>query len=238
MKRSRLGLSLLTVGCFAATVRVLTFPAPALLHSSALLPDALRLASWSRQGGAPLPRVEAKENYDVVIQGRQYHFQRGSTQLTLQVRYLINTDANLAALSRKLELDEGDRLGSQPLEQVQHHPQLGWYRRVLQTPEKIVLDTCLNPQGPNTVTPQQFLNNRLVHDLNLPQIGRWLIGTHQALDKRCLWSRLLVRSTSPDGASLPAPDQLIPLWETLNAQIHEVFNHPLQPFNLSQEPFN
>ncbi len=55
---------------------------------------------------------------------------------------------------------------------------------------KAYLSTCVNAQGPTTVTREQFLANRTTYDLKPDRLLPILIGQANIRDSRCLWINL------------------------------------------------
>lgn len=222
-KANAIGLLMLSCGAIAAIAYLCLQPGPDRL-TSRRLPQSLQLPGWQPMGRTPLPYPTASERYDVILEAQTYQFEKPSAALSVQVRYIFNTDSSLSAYQQKWNpVRSPHRL---LWEYTQQKAGVGYYS-LSATTQSTVLETCINPQGQTTVTRGQFLHNRLRYDLNPLRTLGWAMGSNQLLDKRCLWIRL-IRQTPSNSPQDALPQQLSQLIETLTPQLTPV---------LQQSPF-
>lgn len=218
-----LGLMALTLGVMATLGKLLVQPQQSQKDFIRPLPQTLQLAGWQPIKGNPLSYNNLSRHYDIVLDAQEYHFyQRSailSVRLTVQLRYVFNTDASLGTFQQKwlVGRSPSDRTSHQTPISTGQFPELGYYT-LSSAPQETILDTCINPQGKSTVTREQFLDNRLQYDLNPTHLLRWAIGQNTLLDKRCIWMRLKLRST-PNSLYSDLPEPFHQPWTELNPQL-------------------
>ncbi|MCG9893276.1 MAG: hypothetical protein MH252_19665 [Thermosynechococcaceae cyanobacterium MS004] len=224
------GLMVLTVGVLSSLGKLLVQPQSLQNQSSRQLPQTLQLSGWTGTQRSPLPRSEVSTRYDIVLDAQEYRFRQRSTALTVQLRYVFNTDGSLDTLQEKWVTGRSPvRPTTQTSEQI---TALGYH--ALSTapketvPEKIqetTLDTCLNPHGKTTITRRQFLETRLRHDLNPIHLMQWSIGQTPLLNKQCIWMRLILHST-PHRSSSALSEQLYQTLKELYPQLMTTLHKP------------
>jgi hypothetical protein len=98
------------------------------------------------------------------------------------MRYLNTAKADIPTLLREYTKDP-------PVTQITHQEGVGAIALITH-PDRMYLSACINPQGPSTVTTDQYLRTKLVTGKNLNWFLAWLGGKENLLDQRCLWSHL------------------------------------------------
>lgn len=118
---------------------------------------------------------------------KQYQYQQNNHTLTIDIRYLVNTNGNLKGLFTELISDQT----SQTSLHIKQNAEQDAYS--LTTYQGYAyLNACQNARGSATITTDQFNRNRLIHDLRPTRLLPWLQGKDTLPDQRCLWTQLAV----------------------------------------------
>lgn len=221
-----LGLIALTLGVMATLGRLLVQPQQSQMAPVRPLPERLQLSGWQSTQAKPLSFNNLSRHYDVVLDAQEYPFHQRTKILTVQLRYVFNTDASVGTFQQKwlIGRSPSDYPSGQTSDRTHistgQFPELGHY--ILSSVSKeTILDTCINPQGKSTVTREQFLDNRLQYDLSPTHLLRWAIGQNSLLDKRCIWMRLKLRSTA-NSLHSNLSEQVHQLWTELNPKLTSI----------------
>ena len=132
-------------------------------------PEKVPLSGWKQVRSHALKFPSSNELTPIASRSYQYLSPDGLT-LNIQMRYLNTAKADIPNLLRKY-------IGDTSISQITHQ-------------DRSYLSSCINPQGPSTVTSDQFLQTKLVTGKNLNGFLGWLWGKSNLLDQRCLWSHL------------------------------------------------
>ncbi len=152
------------------------------------MPEAIPLSGWQLQSQTPIAS-QGRSRYSQIRSGAVYHYRQTGYTLTLELRYLINTQGDIPTLLQQYQ-QQSQSVQSRLIQ----HP-AGAYL-LSQDRQFIYLDSCINPRGNATVTGAQFMQNRYDHDLQLSRWLPWLLGQQSLLDHRCLWVRLKISTQS------------------------------------------
>jgi cyanosortase A-associated protein len=156
----------------------------------------------------------------------QYQFQRQGRVLQAQIWYLRYIEGNVSRYVN-LYTPITSTLALQPTFQ----PQVG-HASVVVSGRRAYLNSCINPQGPSTITESQFAHNRYAHDLNLGRVLMWGLGQQDLLDRRCLFTSLSISLDPPASPSAVST----PLTEAQAKQILQDFWRPWHQLWQSQFP--
>ncbi|MEM9006273.1 MAG: cyanoexosortase A system-associated protein [Cyanobacteria bacterium P01_F01_bin.86] len=196
-------------GVLFVLISVLLFPlrkAPSFATTFTFPNEALTLENWTPQNNQ-IPASPASENSSLVA-AKQYRYHQDRYNLDLDIRYLINTSANLPKLLQR-------QIGITPSLITQHHEKGVGFYGLFTTEEKTYLSACINSRGASSLTKEQFAQNRLLHDLHPSWSIPWLLGQNPLTDRRCLWTTL----------SIPledlSPEEAYPLLESAWIQIYD-----------------
>lgn len=143
------------------------------------------------------PPAYVSGNY---ISGKRYQYQQQQTVLTIEMRYLANTDGDLKNV---IKAETGD------LQSVLYYQEDSGFYSVFHDRSHLYLTSCINPHGMSTVTSDQFKRNRSLHDLRLDHLIDWTLGRGKIHDRRCLWTHAstpLQDYTSPEIATKTLED--------------------------------
>ncbi len=177
------GGSLLTLG---VGLRTSLQPRPTVAKIS--LPQTVPLRGWQpTQSSSLLPEGSALLK---PISSRVYQYRNAQKwELEIQAYYL---DANKADIQDFLQ--NYTTLPARP--QISYQLNIGMIA-LIPAQHRLYLSACINPNGPSTVTADQYLRAKLISDKNLSWFKDWLWGRAPLLDQRCLWSHLSVPLRSP-----------------------------------------
>ena len=168
--------------------------------ASFLFPDTVLLDSWQLVKTEQLTdqRTDLSRRFDAVKSGKHYSYLKNGIPLEIEIRYVVGTRGNVSSL-----------IGKQtaiPLKVFQsgdwHHVKgIGFYTLFLHK-DRAYLSTCINSRGGSTITSEQFLHNRYIHDLKYSFLVSWLLGEESPRDLRCLWTHLYtpVNESEPEVA--------------------------------------
>lgn len=212
--------AMLTGLCLLTVLKVLSQPLKPKISES-ILPDRLTVSSWTLEESGVQPTLPSAASYDQVLQARFYQFSRGTQRIKLQIGYFVNTNGDVVVLQDRLIPERNGMKPSQVKIDWENASTsgVGHYLVGHTAPGNHLFLTCMNSQGENTATREQFTDNRISYDFNLAQVGQWVLGRSQLLDKRCLWGRLSLSNASPntDVSSL-----LKHIWIELQPQLIDI----------------
>lgn len=179
-------------------------------------PSTVVLPSWRLLGSYPLPQAflepatetrEAEPQINFVLSGRAYRYQRGSSTVTIEMRYLIYSSGNLEQYY--------EVLGRSPMEalvkNLRHSQEKGYYA-VFRKGDVSYLTACINPRGGSTVTVEQYAYNRRMLDSRPEYWIPWLFGKHSMRDLRCLWTELSLTAPVGEAQSFEMLEALWGYW--------------------------
>ena len=159
-------------------------------------PETVPLPNWdlatSNSANIQLAKQPADISGETIAQ-KHYRYIQNGVSLDIEMRYLVNTNANLKGFI-------ANRTGQLSLA-LREKKQIGFYSLFLHQ-GKAHLISCINPRGRSTVTTDQFKRNGYVSDLRWDRIAIWLTSSAEFRDKRCLWTHLSVplKNTSAEKA--------------------------------------
>lgn len=155
-----------------------------------VFPAVVPLPGWQAVQSHPLAAPVAKR--DENLSGRNYRYSQQGLPLEIEMRYLINTIADVKSLSKSYAVPAG----SMAMRQRQG---VGFYSLWVD-PQRTYLSACINPYGGSTVTEAQFERNRYLYDYRsdalLTRLLPWLLGQGGIRDVRCLWAHLSIPASS------------------------------------------
>ena len=126
-----------------------------------------------------------------------YQFIQKNYLLDIEMRYLINTDGDVAKYIQKYTPinREGDvatpGLRQRPSLSLHQQEAVGFYSMFVRQ-DRAYLSACINPRGGATVSSQQFSQNRYTYDLDLKRLLRWFVSRVDIWEDHCLWSHLSI----------------------------------------------
>jgi cyanosortase A-associated protein len=144
-------------------------------------PETIRLAGWLQTESKAIISSDPG-----VIAAQRYQFMREPYMIDAQVWSLRYVEGNV---SRFLNIYAGVK--STLKQQEIYQPSIG-YAGILANQNRVYLSSCINPQGPTTLTEAQFAKNRYEYDLTLNRIFYWLLGQKDLMDRRCFFTVLSV----------------------------------------------
>ncbi|PZV27806.1 MAG: hypothetical protein DCF12_02370 [Snowella sp.] len=150
-------------------------------------PEKVPLSGWKQVRSHALDFPSSNELTPIASRSYQYLSPDGLT-LNIQMRYLNTAKADIPKLLREYIEDS-------PITQITHQAGVGAIA-LGNHQDRPYLSTCINPQGPSTVTADQFLRTKLVTGKTLNGFLGWLWGKSNLLDQRCLWSHLTLSTPS------------------------------------------
>ena len=128
---------------------------------------------------------------------QHYRFIQKDYLLDIEMRYLTNTDGDVANYIQKYTSinREGD-VATPGLRQrlslaLHQQESVGFYSLFVHE-DRAYLTACINPRGGATVTSEQFSQNRYTYDLDLKRILLWFVSRVDIWEDRCLWSHLSI----------------------------------------------
>ncbi|MBI4783120.1 MAG: cyanoexosortase A system-associated protein [Oscillatoriophycideae cyanobacterium NC_groundwater_1537_Pr4_S-0.65um_50_18] len=163
-----------------------------------VFPETLPVSGWQLVQSQPLrDRRADSPQYDWVVSGRHYFYQRSELQqsklqrpelqqkqgLEIEVRYVVNTDGNISQFMKEQKAIALDTT------YAQIKTDLGTYSRFIGD-HQVHLTSCIDSEGSSTVTTEQFFQNRYLYARKLDRLIAWSLGRNDLLDKRCLWIAL------------------------------------------------
>lgn len=178
-----LGGSLLTLGFGLQTALQ---PRPTVAEIT--LPETVPLTGWQLIQSSPLLPEGSALLKPISSRVYQYRNVQGG-ELEVQAYYL---DANKADIEDFLK--NYTTLPSRP--QISYQLNIGAIA-LIPAQHRMYLSACINPQGPSTVTADQYLRAKLLSGKTFSWFKDWLWGRANLLDQRCLWSHLSVPLRSP-----------------------------------------
>lgn len=191
-KQLRLYLLITTCGGVCAALLKLAI-APAIDSSQAFVfPHSVPLATGTLIAQQPLATQSPAQ-----VAGHQYHYQVGDRTLKIEMRYLANTDGDVATYL----LSTLQPQAPLPALTIRHRSGIGYYGLIMHN-QQAYLSTCINPRGETSVTREQFAHHRHIYDLRSDRLLLWLLGQADLRDWRCWWVYLStpVGKTSPETA--------------------------------------
>ncbi|WP_017326522.1 cyanoexosortase A system-associated protein [Synechococcus sp. PCC 7336] len=127
----------------------------------------------------PSPHAPSGE----VVASTQYLYRHDTTILTIDTRYLINTNGQLK--------DYISELSGTLWSALRERDNVGHYG-LFTDGDRAYISACLNPRGGSTVTSDRFRQNRYLYDFRPARIAAWVVGRDTIQDRRCLWTTLSV----------------------------------------------
>ncbi|OCR02358.1 cyanoexosortase A system-associated protein [Oscillatoriales cyanobacterium USR001] len=155
-------------------------------------PESVPLPEWQQVKSKPIDI----SNNSGVNAARQYSYQKNSIFLEIEMRYLVDTIAEVQGMVKAHNV-----LKSYPGKLTIANAQGVGFYGVLQHQNRAYLTACINPRGGSTVTSEQFRYNRNTYDVNFTRIVPWLLGQIKLQDRRCLWAQMSIsldRTTPTD----------------------------------------
>ena len=154
------------------------------------LPTQVPLKGWQALATKPLvaPGAATAQDPPEMVAGNTYVYQRDRASspvtLTVELRYLVETDPNV----RNLLLKYGKPPATVPFPStIQHREETGFYS-LYYTQGTAYLSSCINSRGESPVTEAQFNQNRYMYDLRLDRVLPVLLGRETLRDGRCLFT--------------------------------------------------
>jgi cyanosortase A-associated protein len=188
-------------------------------------PAALKVAGWQQLASQEIPAQA-----DVpALAARRYQFSRGGQTLEAQVWYLRYVEGNVSRF-----LNVYAQIKSTLEQQPIHQPQVG-HAGLLTLPDRVYLSSCINAQGPTTLTEAQFAQNRYEYDLKPVRILSWLLGQQDLMDRRCFFTVLSVmrsdsrQAANPDSDNPNSTDLNTSADQTLLKEFWPIWHQLLQP---------
>lgn len=166
----------LTAGTIAVLIKAHFYPnKPA--TTAFEVPQSLELPDWTLKSSSVI-----NDNQMTFQSGRNYEYQQKQTTIDIEVRHIVNTDADVR---QYLQVYQSINLTQPPT--VQHKN--GFYG-LFAYQNRSYLSACINPKGESTFTGIQFARNRNLYDIRLDRIVPWLFSAASLRDDRCLWVQL------------------------------------------------
>lgn len=183
-KYTRLPLLALTLGGVVLVLgRLLLFPPTAgQAKTEFVFPEQVPLPGWQPQsvGTLPIPEKAQAE----MVSGKRYGYTQGDRALTVEIRYLVNTDPSV----RNLLLKYGKSTPTVAFPTTIQQDESGGFYSIYTDETHAHLSSCINPRGSSTVTEAQFMQNRYAFDLRPERALPVLLGRETLRDGRCLWT--------------------------------------------------
>lgn len=157
-------------------------------------PETITINKWQQLEAQPLQdKLIPNLGYFVGenIGGYRYKYDLFSRKLTIEMRYLVNTNGDLKYFVK-------DYTGKiEPY--LYEKPGMGFYA-MYPVGDRFYLTTCINPYGETSITSDRFRRNSLRHAINLKRIAIWLTSQQKIIDNRCLWATLSIPigNTNPE----------------------------------------
>ena len=147
-------------------------------------PESVPLGKWQQLESKSLEdKLIPKSGYFVGenVGGHSYKYSLSGGSLTIEMRYLVNTNGDLKYFVK-------DYTGSIET-YLYEKPGIGSYSMYSRR-DRVYLTTCINPYGETSVTSDRFRRNGLRHAINPKRILIWLTSQDTIVDNRCLWAYL------------------------------------------------
>ncbi|MEL7140590.1 MAG: cyanoexosortase A system-associated protein [Cyanobacteria bacterium J06643_4] len=132
---------------------------------------------------------------------QRYQYQQGQALLTINIRYLIETNSDLKSIIPAQARQS----------QVKRSPEHGFYY-LFEYDGNAYLTTCQSQRGPTTVTADQFSRSRMRHDAAASRLLPWLQGKSTLGDQRCLWTQMSVSLENYGSRSALAYEAMETAW--------------------------
>ncbi|GAB4475879.1 MAG: hypothetical protein OHK0037_37320 [Elainellaceae cyanobacterium] len=183
-KYVRLPLLALTLGGVMLVLGrlLLLSPTTGQIKSSFTFPEQVPLPGWQAQSATALPVPEKAQNE--MVSGKSYRYVQGNRPLTVEIRYLVNTDPSV----RNLLLKYGKPTPTVAFPTTIQQDEAGSFYSIYADETHAHLTSCINPRGSSTVTEAQFMQNRYALDLRPERALPVLLGRETLRDGRCLWT--------------------------------------------------
>jgi cyanosortase A-associated protein len=169
------------------------------------LPSTVSLTGWSQTESKAIISSDPG-----VIAAQRYQLRRESYIIDAQVWSLRSVEGNV---SRLLNIYAGVK---STLKQQEIYQSSIGYAGILANQDRVYLSSCINAQGPTTLTESQFAKNRYEYDLKLNRIFYWLLGQTYLMDRRCFFSVLSIAQKGQSGqtplSASPAQQVLEEIW--------------------------
>lgn len=184
VKYTRLPLLALTLaGVMLVLGRLLLFPPTAgQTRAEYTFPKQVPLPGWQAQSADTLPIPEKAQAE--MVSGKRYSYTQGDRPLTVEIRYLVNTDPSV----RNLLLKYGKPAATVAFPTTIQQDESGGFYSIYADETHAHLTSCINPRGASTVTEAQFMQNRYALDLRPERALPVLLGRETLRDGRCLWT--------------------------------------------------
>jgi len=186
VKYTRLPLLALTLGgVVLVLVRLLLFPpAAGQTRAEFAFPEQVPLPGWQARSAEALPIPEKAQAE--MVSGKRYSYTQGDRALTVEIRYLVNTDPSV----RNLLLKYGKSTPTVAFPTTIQQDESGGFYSLYTDETHAHLTSCINPRGSSTVTEAQFMQNRYALDLRPERALPVLLGRETLRDGRCLWTMM------------------------------------------------
>lgn len=183
------GISLVTIAKLSVsqpvTVEAQTFP----------YPEQITLPSW-----------QLKTSETTIVEGKppgqRYTLQQGDLTATITAFHQPRSDGNVSRLLVTYTDAKPATVYIHPLDD----PETGHFGAFV-FDNQAHISACLTPNGPSTITEQQFVRNQYRHNLHL---WGWLSGQTELTDSGCLWT-LISAPIAPEST----PDDITKTFQSL-----------------------
>lgn len=174
-----------------------------------VFPDQV-LLTQSRFVGRQSVETKSTNEYWMDLKGYEYRYQKEKRVFKVKIHYLPESNGDIETYLSiyVLERHKGT------LKPSQQQNQAGFYR-LFEHEQTAYLTSCINPQGPSTVTKEQFFANRSAYDLKFDRLIPIALGLEDLRDSRCLWVTI---STPIENQPVPeVHQQLAAVWQEVYA---------------------
>jgi cyanosortase A-associated protein len=159
---------------------------------TAIFPDQMAVNNWQQVKFKPLGRQTYKNPniiYESVVVdfSQDYNYIKKGQNLTVQMRYVVNTRGD----QNPFFIEIGKDLVKDSENKIKQLKGVGYYALYSDT-KQAYLTACINPRGGGTVTSSQFMQNRYKYDVTLNRLLPWVLGQDVLRDDRCIWIQLSV----------------------------------------------
>lgn len=165
-------------------------------QSALLLLPSPHLPGWQLEHSTPLIYAEKLLDNPAIAKAYLDEYQATGFltphQLKIERYSIVNRAVDVNELLRTHPQLRGKMLISET-----KSTQFGPYSRFAVNGQAY-LSSCLNPEGPSSLTRQQFNLNRLRYDFLSIKFGEWLLSRAEIPDRRCVW----VLASVPVGQSV------------------------------------
>lgn len=159
--------------------------APRSLDLDVSLPDTFSLPGWKAQPTQSISPPLSNSKYNRILSGQRYSYRQGERSLQIAVRYVVETEGDIG----QLMADSSELSNNMPNSFEDRQSSNGFYR-LFTHQNQAYLESCLNLNRYNTVTPIQFRQNAYVQALQSQQWLGWLMSKRPLLERRCLWIQI------------------------------------------------